>query len=203
MWLFACSSQLVFAKVLTFDLHDEATAGVFSIPFKNISAFPALATHIADFFKKKSIDLSDVAVVSPDQGAVEKVRNFGTVFYGTPSFAEVVIEKHRDQNIAHKAEPLGLYGDVKGKIALIIDDMVVSGSTIVPAVELCLERGAKEVYVTAIHHDFMSKAPELLQNSKLVKFFTTDSITLPQEYRFEKLEEISLAPLIAEELKGL
>jgi ribose-phosphate pyrophosphokinase len=140
-------------------------------------------------------------LVSPDQGAVEKVRIFGTSYYGTESFREAVIEKKRDQIVPHKAMPLDLYGDVKDKIAIIVDDMVVSGSTVIPAVELCLERGAKEVYAAVIHHDFTTKAPELLQNSKLKKFFTTNTIPLKEEHKFEKLEEISVAPLIQEELK--
>ncbi|HLL60711.1 MAG TPA: ribose-phosphate pyrophosphokinase [Candidatus Nitrosocosmicus sp.] len=194
---------LGFSKIYTFDLHDEATAGVFSIPFRNMSALPFLAQKIKKYFESNSVDINDVVVVSPDQGAVEKVRQFGTSFYGTDEFHEVVIEKKRDQKTAHKAHPMDLYGNVEGKIALIVDDMVVSGSTVIPAVDLCLERGATKVYVTAVHHDFTTSAHEKLQNSKLERFFTTDSILLKEEQRFEKLEEFSLAELIAEELRNL
>ncbi len=190
-----------FSKIYTIDLHDEATGGVFSIPFKNISAFPYLAKHVRAYTDSAGINPDDIVLVSPDQGAVEKVRIFGTSYYGTESFHEAVIEKKRDQIIPHKAVPLDLYGDVKDKIAIIVDDMVVSGSTVMPAVDLCLARGAKEVYAAVIHHDFTTKAPDLLQNSKLKKFFTTNTIPLKDEYKFEKLEEISIAPLIAEELK--
>lgn len=190
-----------FAKIYTFDLHDEASAGIFSIPFKNLSAFGLLAEYIKTYFKKKNINTDQVALVSPDQGAVEKVRKFGITFYGTDKFSEVVIEKKRDQNIAHKAEPYDLYGDVKGKIALIIDDMVVSGSTMIPAVDLCLARGATAVYAAAVHPDFTGGAPELLQKSKMEHFFTTDSILMKEEYKFPKLEIVSIAPLIEELLK--
>lgn len=192
-----------FHKVYTFDLHDEATAGVFFIPFKNMSAFPLLARHLRDYFKKQQVDLSDVVLVSPDQGAVEKVRNFGTAFYGRPDFAEIVIEKKRDQNIAHKAEPIDLYGDVKDKIAVVVDDMVVSGSTLLPAIDLCLKKGAKEVYAAVVHHDFTQDAPVKLQKSPLKKFFTTDTIALTKEQTFPKLEEISVAQLISDELDSL
>ena len=192
-----------FYKIYTFDLHDEATAGVFSIPFKNSSAFPLLAKHMAAYFEKEGIKQEDVVLVSPDQGAVEKVRNYGIAFYGTDQFSEAVIEKKRDQNVAHKAEPMDLYGDVKGKVAVIVDDMVVSGSTIIPAVDLCLKRGATKVYACAVHPDFTKEAPDRLQNSKLEKFFTTNTIRLKDEYRFAKLEQISVAPLIQEELKNL
>ncbi|MBI4008717.1 ribose-phosphate pyrophosphokinase [Candidatus Roizmanbacteria bacterium] len=191
-----------FDKIYTFDLHDEATAGVFSIPFKHLSAFPMLANHIREYFKKNKVDFNNVALVSPDQGAVEKVRNFGKVFFGTGNFSEVVIEKKRDQDIMHKAKPLDLYGDVAGKIVLIIDDMIVSGSTILPAIDLCLERRAKKVYVTAVHHDFTREAPAALQKSKLEKFFTTNTIALQEKQKFSKLEEISIAQIIEDELKS-
>ncbi|KKQ01787.1 MAG: Ribose-phosphate pyrophosphokinase [Candidatus Roizmanbacteria bacterium GW2011_GWA2_36_23] len=190
-----------FYKVYTVDLHDEATAGVFTIPFKNLSAFSILAKYIRNYFLKNKIDLDRIALVSPDQGAVEKVRNFGVEFYGTTKFSEVVIEKKRDQNIMHKATPLDLYGNVENKIAVIIDDMVVSGSTIIPAVDLCLERGARSVYAAAVHHDFTASAPKRLQESRLKKFFFTNTILLKPENKFEKLEEISIASLIADELK--
>lgn len=193
--------SLGFAKIYTFDLHDEATAGVFSIPFKNVSALPYLAKHVRAYFEREKMPLTDIAVVSPDQGAVEKVRNFGTVFYGTDQFSECVIEKKRDQHVAHQAKPMDLYGDVNGKIAVIVDDMVVSGSTVIPAVELCLERGATKVYAAVVHHDFTENAPQLLQNSRLERFFTTNTIPLDSSQHFDKLEEISIAPLIAEELK--
>ncbi len=190
-----------FNKIYTFDIHDEATGGVFTIPFKNLSAFNLLAGHLKKYFHSINVPTEDVVFVSPDQGAVEKVRHFGTYFYGTDNFHEVVIEKKRDQNIAHKAKPMDLYGEVKGKIAVIVDDMVVSGSTVAPAVDLCLERGAREVYAAVVHHDFTEAAPKIMQESKLKKFFTTNTIPLKDEYRFPKLEEVSVAGLIAEELK--
>jgi ribose-phosphate pyrophosphokinase len=190
-----------FHKVYTFDLHDEATAGVFTIPFRNMTAFDLLATNLATFCESQGIKKEDVALVSPDQGAVEKVRKFGTVFYGSPNFSEVVIEKQRDQNVAHKAAPLDLYGNVQGKVAVIVDDMIVSGSTVVPAVDLCLERGASKVLVVAVHPDFTKDAPERLQSTRFEKLFTTNTIALEDDQRFDKLQVVSIASLIAEELQ--
>lgn len=192
-----------FHKVYTFDIHDEGTGGVFSIPFKNLTAFSLLAQYIRDYLKKQKINTSDVALVSPDQGAVEKVRDFGTVFYGRSDFSEAVIEKRRDQTVPHKAEPIDLYGHVDGKIALIVDDMVVSGSTLLPAVDLCLKKGAREVYATAVHHDFTEGACQKIQSSQLKRFFTTDTIALSKDEQCDKLVEISVASLIAHELKYL
>lgn len=192
-----------FAKVYTFDLHDEATAGVFSIPFRNLSAFPLLADYTKKYFEANSININEVVVVSPDQGAVEKVRQFGTAFYGTENFHEAVIEKQRDQYAKDKTKTLDLYGDVSGKIALIVDDMIVSGGTLLHAADLCLERGAREVYAAVIHHDFSDEAPQKIQNSPIKKFFTTDTINLKEEQRFEKLEECTVSDFLANEIKNI
>jgi ribose-phosphate pyrophosphokinase len=195
--------SLGFAKIFAFDLHDEATAGVFSIPFSNISAFPLLAHHIKEYFQSQSIDIANVQIVSPDQGGVEKVRNFGKAFYGNTLFTEAVIEKKRDQYTPHKAEPIDLYGDVSGKIVLIVDDMVVSGSTLVPACELCLAKGATKVYAAAVHPDFTLEAPMYLQNSKIERFFTTNTITIKKDQEFAKLEQISIEDLLVTEIKNI
>ncbi|OGK18502.1 hypothetical protein A2866_00820 [Candidatus Roizmanbacteria bacterium RIFCSPHIGHO2_01_FULL_39_8] len=193
-----------FDKIYTIDLHDEATAGVFSIPFKNLSALPMLAKHIRKYFISLGLTnlIDSTILVSPDQGAVEKVRNFGTSFYGTPEFSEGVIEKKRNLDTAHKATPLDLYGNVKGKIAIIVDDMVVSGSTLIPAAKICLERGAKEVYGAFVHHDFTVDAPKKLKEAKLKKIFTTNTIELKESQKIDELEEISVAQLLASELKN-
>lgn len=194
---------LGFYKIYTFDLHDEGTGGVFSIPFKNISALPFLAQEVKKDMESQGISLNDVVVVSPDQGAVEKVRNFGKSFYGTDAFHEAVIEKQRNQYVQNQTQTLDLYGDVKGKIALIIDDMVVSGGTLIHAMDLCLERGAKSVCVAVVHHDFTAGTVEKLEKSAAQKIYTTNTIALRPEQTFDKLKIFSIAGLIAEELKNL
>jgi ribose-phosphate pyrophosphokinase len=194
---------LGFYKIYTFDLHDEATGGVFSIPFKNISALPFLAEQVKKDMLSNGVSLDDVVVVSPDQGAVEKVRSFGTTFYGTNKFHEAVIEKQRNQYVQNQTQTLDLYGDVKDKHALIIDDMVVSGGTLIHAIDLCLERGAKSVSVAVVHHDFTEGTVDKLQKSAAGKFYTTNTILLRPEQKFDKLKEFSIAPLIAQELTNI
>lgn len=190
-----------FDKIYTFDLHAEATAGVFSIPFKNLSAFPFLAKQVRNYFLKKKINLNNIVLVSPDQGALEKVRNFGRFFFNTDNFSQAVIEKQRDLNKKHQAKVIELYGNVKNKVAVIVDDMIVSGSTLLPAIDLCLRKKATSVYAVVVHHDFTDKASEKIQTSKLVKIFTANTINLLENQKFEKLEEFSIASIIAEELR--
>lgn len=191
-----------FFKIYTIDLHDEATAGVFSIPFKNLTALSVLAERVKKYLKNGTTP-EKVAIVSPDQGGIERARQFGEYLFGNSDFPLVVIEKKRNLEQIHKSRALDLYGDVKGKIAILVDDMVISGSTLIPAINLCLDHGAKKVSSAIVHHDFSREAHKIIQNSPLDKFFTTDTIKLKEEQRFPKLEEVTVAHLIAQELKNL
>lgn len=195
-----------FDKIYTIDLHDEATEGVFSIPFKNLTALPLLAKHIKNYLLSTNLNqsqlASSIAIISPDQGGIERARKFGESFFGQGNFPLVVIEKRRNLEKIHTSSALGLYGDVKGKIAILVDDIITSGGTLVNAANLCLVKKATEVLAAVVHHDFASDAPLRIQNSAIKKFFTTNTIALKNDQKFPKLEEVSIASLIAEELKN-
>ncbi len=189
-----------FAKIYTIDIHDEATGGVFSIPFVNLTTFPLLATEVKKYLGKKSTP-DDVAIVSPDQGGIERARSFGEYFFGHSNFDLTVIEKKRSLERIHQSQTLNLYGNVKRKTAILVDDMVISGSTLAPATEICLARGARNVIAAIAHHDFSAKAHEVIQATKIEKFFTTNTITLKPNQKISKLVEVSVASLIASEFK--
>ena len=188
-----------FYKIYTVNLHDEATEGVFSIPFKNIDAFPVLAKEIQKYLKSVSTD--STAVVSPDHGGVERARKFSDVLFGHQNHTISVVEKRRDLEHIHKSVALDLYGDVKGKVAILVDDMITSGGTLIHAAQLCLDRGATKVLAAVVHHDFAPNAPKKLQTSLIERFFTTDTIALKTNQKFKKLHEVTIASLIAEEFK--
>ncbi len=192
-----------FSKIYTIDIHDEATEGVFSIPYKNLSSLPLLAKEIGTYLKKKNVKKDHVAVVSPDQGGVERARNFGDYFFGEMDFSTAVIEKKRDLNHIHMSKALDLYGDVKGKVAVLVDDMVTSGGTLVNAANLCLERGATSVLAAIVHHDLSSSAPQKLQDSVIEQLFTTNTILLQPSQKFKKLHEVSTASVLQTEIKQL
>lgn len=185
-----------FYKVYVINLHDEATEGVFSIPFKNINAFPILAEEIRTYIGEVATDT--VAVVSPDHGGVERARKFGDELFGHVEHSISVVEKKRDLAHIHKSVALDLYGDVKGKTVILVDDMITSGGTLRHAAQLCLDRGATRVLTAVIHHDFGPKAPAELQASVIEKVFTTDTIALKENQKFKKLVEVSVAGVIAE-----
>lgn len=191
-----------FTKIYTVDIHDEATEGVFSIPFKNLSALPLLAQKIKQYLKTDKPSDKEIVVVSPDQGGVERARNFGESFYGTGDFSMAVIEKRRSLEKMHQSKALDLYGEVKNKTVVLVDDIITSGGTLINAAELCRARGAKKVLAAIVHHDFTVDAPQKLQHDSIDRIFSTNTISLKSEQKFPKLEEISVASLIASELKN-
>lgn len=190
-----------FFKVYTVNLHDEATEGVFSIPFKNINAFPVLAVEIKKYVKEVSVE--KVAVVSPDHGGVERARKFSDVLFGHQNHTISVVEKKRNLEHIHESVALDLYGDVKGKVAILVDDMITSGGTLIHAAQLCLDRGATKVLAAVVHHDFAPGAAQKLQSSSVERFFMTDTIALKEDQKFEKLHEVMIAPLLATELQHI
>ena len=188
-----------FNSVYTIDLHDEGTEGIFSIPFTNISAFSILGREIAHYLKN-SKNFDEIAIVSPDQGGVERAQNFAEKFFHTNKVDIAVIEKRRNLNTPHKSEALNLFGNVKNKTCILIDDVITSGGTLIHAAEFCLKRGAKRVLGCVVHHDFSSDTPVKLSQSPIEKIFMTNTIALRPEQKFKQLEEISIAPLIADEI---
>lgn len=194
--------EIGFNQVYTFDLHDDGTEGIFSIPFKNLSTFSILGKQVAHYLKDNK-NTENVAVVSPDQGGVERAQIFAENFFHTSEVDIAVIEKRRNLDKIHQSKALNLYGEVKGKTCVIVDDIITSGGTLVHAAEFCLKRGAKRVLACVVHHDFSPNAAEILEKSKIEKIFMSNTIALKPEQKFSKLREISIAPLIEQELKKL
>lgn len=188
-----------FSKVYTIDLHDEATEGVFSIPFKNLSALGILAEALKNDYEN---ELFNIAIVSPDQGGIERARRFSYYLFNE-EVDLTMIEKKRNLNKIHQSEALNLYGNVDGKIAVIVDDILTSGKTLVNAVELCYSHKAKKVVAVIIHPDLSVNAPELLKNSPIEKIYTTDTIDIKTELKLNKFKVVSVASLVAEEIKTI
>jgi len=189
-----------FHEIMTFDLHDEATTGIFTVPFSNLTSFSVLANSIVEYLGKENINIRDVMIVSPDQGGVERARRFGSHLFGTDDFPITVIEKNRDQNVIHKSSAVAIYGEVKDKIAILIDDILTSGGTMFNAADLCMSKGAKRVIGAVVHHDFAPNTNEKIETSVLEKLFTTNTIALREEDISSKLVEISVASIIAQNI---
>lgn len=182
-----------FHKIFTMDIHDEATAGVFTIPFKDISTLPALAKAIKKDLAISEPLIEEFAIVSPDQGGIERARKFGVSFFGHNDFHMAVTEKKRDSNRIHKSIALDLYGDVKNKIVVIVDDIATSAGTLVHSAELCKKHGAKKMIAAICHRDLSPKAPSRIMESSIDSFYTTNTVSLTDAITFNKMVEVDIS----------
>ena len=173
-------------RVLTMDLHAGQIQGFFDVPVDHLTALPILA----HYFKER--DAGDLIVVSPDVGRVKIAKRCADRI----GVSIAVLHKSR---LAHNVtEITQLVGDVKGKCALIIDDMIDTGGTIVYGAEALLKNGAKEVYVCATHPIFSGSAVEKLRKSPIKEVVVTNTVPVPSEKRFEKLKVLSIASLFGQ-----
>ena len=181
-------------RVLAVDLHAAAIEGFFDIPVDHLRATPMLARA----FRRAIPD--DVVVVSPDAGGVARAEDFRVRVGGSLA----IISKQHPRPDA--TETLEMVGDVDGKIAVIVDDMISTGGTLIQAAQLLSDRGASRVHVAATHGIFAADAIDLINDSLIDRVFVTDTIPLPLRAS-KAVEVVSVAPLLAEAImrthKGL
>lgn len=178
-------------RVISIDLHAAQIQGFFDIPIDHLTAVPL----ITDYFAKEKSELNytdDVVIVSPDHGGVVRARRMAERL-GSPI---AIIDKRRPR--ANVAEVMSIVGDIKDKIAIVIDDIIDTGGTISLAADKLIDEGAKEVYVCCSHPVLSGPAIENLDKSKIKEVIVTNSIQLPDEKRIDKVTEISVGKLLAE-----
>ena len=175
-------------KVITVDLHAEATVGFFNVPIVHLSAIDMLANRV------KRENLSNPVVVSPDVGGVRRARNFANIL----NYSIAVVEKRRSTTIRDKAEVLAMGGEVKGRAAIIIDDLISTGGTIVENAKILKAAGVKNIIVCATHPVFVGKYKDNLSSKLVDKVIVTDTIPVPKTKKFKNLEVISCAKLLAD-----
>lgn len=181
-----------FDKVITVDLHSDLVVGYFSLPLTHLFATKAF---IEILHKNKD----DYIVVSPDAGAAKRAQHFAEEL----DVPLTMFEKKRNLNKLHELSKMKLIGDVKGCTAIMVDDVTTSGSTLVQGAHALKEAGAKKVIACVTHADLVESAVKILQSSSLDKVYVTDSILLPAAYHFPKLEVVSLASILAEQIKKM
>lgn len=177
-------------EVISFDLHSIKIPEIFKIKLTHLSALPLFANEI----RKMG---NDMVLVSPDMGGIRRIKLLSEML-GNMDYA--VIEKDRDLTTG-KVQMRGIEGEVKEN-AVIVDDMISTGSTIVKAAEFLKNKGAKNIFVFATHAVFSDDSSEILSNSVLQKVYVTDTINIPEKKKFPKLEILSVAEIIAEQLKS-
>ncbi|NJN62302.1 MAG: ribose-phosphate pyrophosphokinase [Coleofasciculaceae cyanobacterium RL_1_1] len=174
-------------RVLAMDLHSSQIQGYFDIPVDHVYGTPA----ILDYLRAKQ--LSDVVVVSPDVGGVARARAFAKKLDDAPL---AIIDKRRQ---AHNvAEVFNVIGDVKGKTAILVDDMIDTGGTISEGARLLRREGAREVYACATHAVFSPPATERLSSGVFEEVIVTNTIPVPADRQFDQLTVLSVANVLGE-----
>jgi ribose-phosphate pyrophosphokinase len=173
-------------RVLTMDLHAPAIEGFFDIPVDHLQAGPLLADYI------RELNLENPVVVSPDAGGVGRANSFRERI----GAGLAIIAKQRPQ--PDVAEVLEMVGDVEGRTAIIVDDMISTGGTLAEAARALKERGALEVYACATHGILAGGAVGIISASMLVETIVTNTIPLPNGCDGARIRTISVAPLFAE-----
>jgi len=172
-------------RVITMDLHAAQIQGFFDIPVDHLYAAPVLLEYI----KKKKLE--DLRVVSPDVGGVERARAFAKRL----GSQLVIIDKRRPR--PNEASVYNVIGDIKGKIAVILDDMVDTAGTLAKVAEKLKESGAGKIYALCAHGVLSGSARELIENSPIEEIVLTDSIPL-NHFKSKKMRVLSIAPLMGE-----
>jgi len=176
-------------RMIVSDLHAASIQGFFDVPVDHVTAIPI----IAKYFKSKNI--KNGVVVSPDVGGVKRASIFAKQFH----FPLAILDKRRPA--PNMAEVEHLVGNVEGSDAIIIDDMIDTGGTIVEAINILKRHKAKKVYVAATHPIFSGDAVEVLENSRAEEIVVVDTIPLNKKYNPDRIKVLSIASLLAKTIK--
>jgi ribose-phosphate pyrophosphokinase len=180
-------------RVLTVDLHAGQIQGFFDIPVDHLYAKPVLITYIKERYPN-----GDLVVVSPDAGGVERARSFAKRL----GCSLAIIDKRRER--ANESQVMNVIGDVDGKDALILDDMIDTAGTMVQAAEVLSQKGAKRIGAACTHAVLSGPAIGRINGSVLEEVITTDTIPLDsKKEECSKLKILSISELLAEAIKRI
>jgi ribose-phosphate pyrophosphokinase len=177
-------------RVISMDLHVGQIQGYFNIPVDNLFAAPILLNYI-----RKHYD-ANLSIVSPDAGGVERARAFAKRLNASLA----IIDKRRDEPNVSVA--MNIIGDIEGKTAVILDDMVDTGGTLVEAAEALVQNGAAEVYACCTHPVLSGNATKKIEESSIKSLLTTNTVPLSREAsKCPKIDVVSVAEIFGEAIK--
>lgn len=181
-------------RVITIDLHAPQIQGFFNIPIDDLSA----VSIIGQYYRQKHFE-DDVVIVSPDHGGATRARRLSDVI---PNSTIAIIDKRRTK--PNVAEAINLIGDVKDKIAIIVDDIVDTGGSLVGGIQMLYDKGAKEVYCACTHGILSGPAIERISKSNIKELVVTDTIELDDLKLAEpKIKQISVAYMLAKTIEAI
>jgi len=181
-------------RVLTMDLHQGQIQGFFEIPVDHMTAVPMLA----DYFRFKDFAATDLVAVSADAGGVKLAKRF---IHRLPGAGLAVLTKMRPEH--NRAETMHFIGDVTGKVAIVVDDMIDTAGSVTNAVETLYEKGAREVYVVATHGIFSDPARERIAASPVKEVVVTDTLNVTLGPSDGKIKVLSVADTLAATIRNV
>jgi ribose-phosphate pyrophosphokinase len=181
-------------RVLTMDLHAEQIQGFFDVPVDHLIAAPIFSRHLSA--NREWIE--NAVMVAPDAGSAKRVRALARNLH----LPLAVVDKRRKGN-DDQTEITFVIGEVAGKTAILVDDEIDTGGSVVNAAEALLREGARDVMAMATHAVFSGDAPKRLQQSPLSRVIVTNTLPIPTSKNFPKLTVLSVAPLIAEAIRSI
>ncbi len=179
------------SRILTMDLHAGQIQGFFNIPVDHLYAAPVMLDYIRSAYG------NDIVFVSPDAGGVERARAFAKRLHA----GLAIIDKRRAG--PNESQVMNIIGDVEGKTAVLLDDMVDTAGTMVHSAEALQERGAMRVYACATHPVLSGPAIERLEKSRIEELVVTDTIPLGEKTACRKIKVLSVAGLLGEAIKRI
>jgi ribose-phosphate pyrophosphokinase len=179
-------------RIISVDLHSGQIQGFFDGPVDHLVAMPVLCDFMAGFG-------DDLVVVSPDAGRVKVAERYAQNLHADLA----IVHKRRVKGAKHEVEARDVVGDVEGRQCVLIDDMIDTAGTICAAAEQLIEHGASEVYAACTHPVLSGPAVDRLKNSVISKVVVTNTLPLPPEKQFDKLEVLSVAGIIADAIDAV
>lgn len=174
-------------RAIAMDLHAAQIQGYFDIPFDHVYSTPAIIDYIL------SEKLDDMVVVSPDVGGVARARAFAKRLNDAPL---AIIDKRRQ--VHNEVEVMNVIGDVAGKTAILVDDMIDTGGTITEGAKLLRQQGARQVYACATHAVFSPPAVERLSSGVFEKVIVTNTLPITPDKMFPELVVLTVANILGE-----
>jgi ribose-phosphate pyrophosphokinase len=181
-------------RVLSMDLHAAQIQGFFDLPVDHLYGAPILD----EYFASLNIPAADVVVVSPDEGSIKRAMQHLERLGG----ALAIVDKRRaSATETHQANLIG--GPLAGKTAILFDDMISTGGSIVGAVDVVKRHGAGQVFVGATHGVFCGPAVRRLSEAPIEEIVVTNSLPLPAQTRLSQLRVVSVAPMLGEAIRRI
>ncbi len=183
-------------RVITADLHAGQLQGFFDIPVDHLTGMKLLAAYFKEHLAEE-LKRGEVVVVSPDVGGVARARKFAVML----DVDIAIVDKRRSYEVANVSEVMDIVGNIKGRTAILVDDIIDTAGTICHAAHGLVERGCSRVFACATHAVLSGPAMERIRESVIEKLVFTDTIPISDEKKSDRILQLSIAPLFAEAIK--